>query len=407
MADFFQNGLLLTAPASAQCGRTFSRWLYEWTTKVIGMSVVDAQAAEWEAYVHQEIAPGTGFSIVGEPAQFDIGTSTYDFDSTNDVGAYLTITGFTDPTLNGIYRILKVLSTKRVELDIKFSVLDSGLPEDELDLEWSLWRPDTTHCPAASSVAVLGGTGTTVPGDYTYHIYMNVRSSNSYFPEFSIAPYDTSWNPTTHTWDDAKHTANRGIDNWNNSVINVDNCRVWAAGDKDRVVIMLRMEDNYYAWHFVYLGEMDASFPVTDTRPVLVWAGSNRGNATPGQDNDTLVGTGLDASVPDGGRWLAFDEVTTLTGRFMYYHTAANYNSNYFADRQRRWSMFSRQYYLQQIICECITSGNAEIRGSLRRCWVTSRGVDRFKVMGDLGEFAHITGGIVIPWNQSIIWYER
>jgi hypothetical protein len=357
----------------------------------------------WSNYVHSEVSPGTGQSVLDQKKQFDIGASTYNFDAATDTGAYLTLTGLTEH--NGIYRINRVISSKVVELDTNFSVSDAGIVENQVDVAWRLWRPTATYCPVANDVAVLGGLGTT-GGGFPFHLHMNVRATNSYFPEFILSPF-ASWNAGTHAWTDSKRISAKGIDNWNNSVINVDNCRVFAAGDADRMVIMLRMEDDYYAWHFIYLGEIDTSYPVLDTRPCVVVLGSNRGNATAAGDNVTLFGTGADSSIYSGALWLAHDDVTSIAGRMMYYHCPVNADSNYYAGKYRVFSQINRQRYLQQIVCESLTSGYMEIRGALRRVWLTTQDDNRFMVLGNSGNFAHIVGGVVLPWNASPIYYQR
>jgi hypothetical protein len=404
MSDFFANGLRLTAPTASQCGQTFSRWLVEWLTQVVGWTLLDAPVGTaWSNYVSQDT---TGDGVSGYPERFSIGASSYSFTS-SDVGAYLTVVGFSTRFSKraGIYRIVRLIDSKTVELDIKFSVHEDGIPASATGLLWKLWRPTTTYTPTSGDIAVLAGQGTT-GSPYAFHLHISVRSSNSYFPEFRMSPF-ASWNPTTHTWLDSKYTSALGIDDWNNSLVNTDSVRVWAAGDTDRVVILMRVEDDYFAWHFMYLGEINPKFAATDPKPCILWAGSNQGNSTAGYDNNTLFGYGLSSSAYNGGRWLAADDTTTVTGYATLAHCPSSADANWIADSRRVWNEATRNRYRQAIICESRTSGAMELRGTLRRVWLTARDAPRLIITGINGEYLHVLGGVLIPWNNSKVWYER
>lgn len=403
MADKFVNGLYLTAPTSSQCGRTFSRWFVEWLTQVCGWTVIDNVSGNWTNYVGQGTA---GATVTSYPQRFSITTDSYTFTS-SDIGSYLTITGFVDRWLgrNGIYRIVGVISSKIVEIDIARGVHEDGLPSDITGLTWKLWKADASYVPTSTNVIVLGGTGT-YGGGYTFHLHITVRATNSYFPEFRMSPF-ASWNAGTHSWSNSKYTSAVGIDNWNNSLLNTDSIRIWASADSDRVALMVRVEDDQYAWHFVYAGEIDVLDGYIDTKPCVLWSGSNRGNATVGDDNATLFGYGADSSMYSGGRWLAADELTTVTGYGMIAHISPSSDVNWISDSQRRFSEFSRERYRQPIICESRTTGQMELRGTLRRVWITARDEARLIPYGYNGEFLHILGGVSIPWNNSKVWYER
>lgn len=403
MSDKFSNGLKLTAPAASQCGRTFSRWLVEWLTQIVGWSVVDAVSGNWQTYVSQGVAGVT----LAYPDRFNIGAAAYNF-TTSDIGGYLTITGFTGRWVgrNGIYRILRVIDTKTVVLDIGCGVHEDGLPQAATGLVWRLWWPSAAYVPTNGDVMVLGGLGTTGVG-YTYHLRIAVRNTNSYFPDFQLSPF-ASWSVAGHAWLDLRYITSLGIDNWNNSIVNVDTVRVWAAGDTDRAVLCLRVEDDYYAWHFVYLGEIDPKDAVTDTNPCVLWSGSNRGsNSAPGADNQTLIGYGSDSSIVSGGRWLAFNNTTTVTGYAMILHVSPSSDVNWLAGTYRQWNESTRYRYYVPIICECRTAGYMELRGALRRVWASCREIDRLRATGTNGELLHVRGGILIPWNNSKVWYER
>jgi len=404
MADSFANGLNLTAPVAAQCGRTFSRWLVEWLTQICGWTIVDNVSGNWTPVA----ASGTaGVSVASYPHRFDIGAAAYNFTSA-DIGSFLTITGvvaarFT--TRNGIYKIRNVVSSKIVELDSAHSVHEDGFPSGLTGLSWRLWSAVAAYVPTSTNVIVLGGTGTN-GSPYTFHLHITVRATNSYFPEFRMSPF-ASWNSGTHSWNDSRYTSALGVDNWNSSLDTTDSVRVWAAGDSDRVVIMMRVEDNYYSWHMIYLGEIDPKVPAEDPYPCIIWTGSNRYTVLPSGGNTTLIGYGSDSSIVSGGRWLAADDLTTVTGYAMILQSPSSADANWISDTVRWWGERTRARYRQPIICESRTTNFMELRGTLRRVWATARDTPRLLNVGINGEFLHVFGGILFPWCNSKSWYAR
>jgi len=400
MADRFANGLKLTAPVADQCGRTFSRWLVEWLTQVCGWVIHDAISGNWSNVV----ASGADGATTATPNRFTSAAAPF---TSSDIGGYLTITGFTGRFVsrNGIYRILRLISSTEVELEVERSLHEDGFPAATTGLSWRLWWPTAAFVPTSTNVIVLKGRGTTGV-DYDFHLHITVRATNSYYPEFRISPF-ASWDNVGHAWLDSRYTTARGIDNWNSSLIDVDNCRVWGAADSDRAAIMMRVEDSYYAWHLIYLGEIDPKNALLDTKPCVIWAGSNVGNATVGDDNATLIGYGASSSINGGGVWLAFDDLTSVTGYAMIANTPASADANWISDTQRWWGERSRGRYRQPILCECRTTGYMEIRGALRRIWATARDMPRMQPVGVNGEYLHTVGGILIPWCNTKVWYER
>jgi len=411
MADMFSNGLLLVAPvvsgapAAGQCGRTFARWLVEWLTQVVGWSVVQSVAGNWTSYVSTGNA---GATVSALPSQFNIGSSSYTF-TTADIGAYITITGFPVhwASRNGIYRIKSIVGTKTVNLEVERCMHEDGLPTYPAvvsGLTWGLWRNDPNYVPDSGNVIVLAGTGRNGSG-YTFHLHINVRSSSyCYFPEFRMSPF-ASW--SGGGWIDSRYTSALGIDNWNNSIVNVTKARVWATADTDRSVICLRSENDYNSWSFVYLGEIDVPDVPSDPKACILWSGSNRGSPSVGGDNDTLFGYGYDSSVYSGGRWLAQDNLTTVVGYASFAHSSGSSDTHWLAGSSRVWGEPFRQRYRQSVVCECRTSGYMEMRGTLRRMWFTGRDAPRLLVTGANGEYLHVVGGILLPWFSSKAWYER
>lgn len=405
MADQYVNGLLLTAPVASQCGRTFSRWLVEWLTQLCGWTVVQAVTGNWQNYVSQ----GTSGSIPTSSGTNSnvFKSNAYTFSST-DLGSYLTITGFTGRWVgrNGIYRIHRLVSgdSQSVVLDTKFGIHEDGFPPATSGLTWKLWRPTIAYVPTNGDVIVLAGQGTIGSG-YPFHLHINVRNTNSYFPELRMSPF-ASW-VSGSGWSDLRYTSAVGIDNQTSSLLNTDNVRIWAVGDQDRFAIGMRVEDDQYSWHFIYGGEIDPKDISVDTHPCVLWSGSTNGNSSIGYDATTFFGYGYAGTIATGGKWLGFDNLTTVTGNMMIAHMQPNADANWIAETYDWWNERSRARYKQPILCECRTSGYMEVRGALRRVWASCRAIPRMHVLGVNGEYIHLKGGLIFPWNNSKSYYER
>lgn len=402
VADYFQNGLYLPYPGVNYGGRTFSRWLWEWAVHVIGWTDVD-KSGQWDV---TEATGSDAASVASYTNRISIAAESYSFVA-DDAGGYLTLTGMTPAAYDGVYRINRIIDSKTAELDCHFSVNELGIPCNLTGISWRLWRPDNASVPLHDDWCVLGGTGTT-GGGYTFHLHMRVRNaaSSGDFPEFVISPY-ASWDDVSHTWSDSRYTTARGIDSNDYTPYYTNNCRVWCVGDTDRLMIMIRMEDDRYGWEFVYLGEIETFNPTEDPKPCIVAIGGNYASTTIGADSSAILGYGLDSDLAGGLRWLAEDEVTTVAGYLTLAQAPTSFNGNWLSGTYRRWNMFSRNRNLTELICECRTSGYHEMRGVLRRVWATGREATRLRIFGANSEFLHVMGGVSIPWNGSLVWYER
>jgi hypothetical protein len=408
--DKFQNGLFLPDPGTGYAGRTVCRWLAEWLVNVVGWTVVDKSGSQWDNYLDS----GTdGASVVDEVYQFQAASASFD---AADAGGYLKISGMTPSTYDGIYRIKKVLSSTKVVLDCQYGIHSSGIPCNQSGLTWKLWRLDVTYLPTVGDWIVLAGAGTTGSG-YTFHLYIEVDSTSTVlynFPKFIISPF-ASWNAGTHTWNDAKRTSVLTIANYGDTVGGQPATRIWAVGDTDRFVLMIRMErdlegftsDGEYAWHFLYAGEIDTFHQSADPKPCILWHGSNDGSTTPAGDSIALIGYGQNSTFNGRGHWLAYDDTTTVAGYMAFQHLPTSTNVNWVSENRRRFSAISGSHYLIDPICECRTVGYMEYRGRLRRLWITGRELSRLKPIGASNEYLHIIGGITFPWNGSRTFYER
>lgn len=392
-------------------GRGVCRWLYEFLVRVVGWSAVDTGGSKWTTYVDTGAA---GESVVDYPLRFDIGSgASHDFTSA-DIGAYLTITGFTPAIYDGVYRIKKIISDKVVEIDEQYSVHSAGIPCDQTGITWRLWRNHDDYLPDPTHWVVFGGTGT-VGGGYTFHLHMTVRATGSStlaMPEFILSPF-ASWNAGSHSWDDSKYT----------STVQIGGCggqpgtRLFAAADTDRLVLMMKQERQIeyggtvagnFGWRFFYAGEIDQMADAADDpKPCVLWEGGNVGNTVPGQDTSNILGYNAGGDLYNGGIWLANDGTTSVAGYLMIAATPTDSNQNWFSDQQRRFGQDGGNHYRGSLMCECRTSGYMEVRGLLRRVWAGGEEATRCDPVGANNEFLHVIGGITIPWNGSRCFQER
>jgi len=411
MSDKFQNGLHLPTIASQQTGRAICRWLFEWATLVLGWTDLDKSGSKWDNHV----ATGSdGQSVSGYVNRFSIGTDAHDF-SGSDVGAYLTIPGITPVGFAGIYRITRVLTTKIVEIDYQYSVHCAGIPCNLTGLNWYLWRNEDAYLPDATDWFVLVGTGTTGSG-YSFHLRVEVDAYGTNtlgLPKFQLSPF-ASWDDTGHAWTDSRYISELAWANYYSSIDNQPSARIWAAGDTDRMVLMVRFErhgetyDNgYYCWHFLYLGEIDTFHASQDAKPCVLWEGSNYCNIDPGEDDARILGYDAQGNLNGRGKWLTYDDVTTVDGHLMLAHVPTNDNLHWMSQRRRRYSALTGDRLISDLICECRDSSYQELRGKLRRVWATGREHARVEPFGLNNEYLHLIGGMTIPWNGSRCFYVR
>lgn len=410
MAERFQNGLLLTSATASQVGRTFSRWLFEFATQICGWTARDSYDAGAGSYTATKATGVNGASVAAAPQQLDITGDAHNFVTGVDEGRYITITagmpaGF--ESRHGIYRIINVVSSKIVELDIRFSVHDAGIPHPTTGLTWRLWAADATDIPShnAANYGVIRGTGTQ-GGAYNFDVRFTLQTTDSDFPRFEAGPFGAApgqWTPgAPGSWSDARHTSPH--DYWNNNAC--DNCRIWAAGDSDRIIVGIRELDNSYIWNMLYIGEIDANYSnAIDPNPVVVWQGENDPT-----DRDDIFGANLvtGTSFHNGGRGLAEDDLTTIVYYATYFQTSpVTNNEGLTQGTQRRWSQRTRRIYRQSFMVESRTASHMELRGSLRRTWLGGRNLTRCQPFGRNSEFLHIVGGLILPWNGSGIHEQR
>jgi len=400
MSHVYQNGLLLTSPASQANGRTWSKWFYMTLTECLGLTVVDKDTnGRWDS---TKGSGSSGATVTSYPANFDITGDGYNF-TTADEGRYITISGFTGEfSRNATYRILKYVSSKVVILDILRSCHSEGLPPTFTGLTWKLWAADTTDCPDAGDWFVYPGTGLQA-GGFTFHVKVTVGISGTYtcyFPQFEVGPYG-DWNPGTDAWGSARHI-DYGFINKDNSIYQVDESFVIASMSEDCLTVMTRTLDNYKSWHVTYIGEIDVADDVTDTRPVVIIQGSNGDG-----DLDNIIGYGLDSSNTDiykGARWLSADDDTlTVTGYLCTYQVRPEADESMVSGQHRSKSSLTGNNYDGFFTLECRDwATNGELRGVTRILGMSNDGNMRGIRMLE-GSRLHVFGGLSLAWHNSNI----
>jgi hypothetical protein len=162
MAQRFQCALY-SEYGSTNVGRFFHRWLVEWLTRVVGWTLVDkAVGTKWD-----NVAASGSTCSSTSIRRLQITSPGYVFSSA-DVNGMLTLTGFSDPTKDGIYKIRDFIgvvgSVYTVDVWIDGGVHSDGIPPADSGITWRLWFANDTYCPTTSDVCVVGGTGTTGAG---------------------------------------------------------------------------------------------------------------------------------------------------------------------------------------------------------------------------------------------------
>jgi len=401
MADRFQNGLLLRSATASQCGRTFSRWLVEFAVQICGWTLPENSAGAG-SYTNDLVSGSTGVSVTGEPQQFrDLTGTPFSGVSANN---YITIfggmpTGFEDR--HGIYRIANVIDDNNIELDIRHSVHDAGIPDPATSMDWKIWRANAADVPGSAGTewALLQGTGTQ-GGAYNFHVQVKQQATDAHFPQFQIGPFATF---SGGVWTDGRNTT--AFESWVASNL-TDNSRIYACGDSDRIIVAVRQMDNSLCWNFLYIGEMDAFYDNSvDPNPVMLWCGNNSTS-----DVTELFGRQKSGSSTfwNSGRGLAANDTTTLSYLASYFQVSPGTgNLGWTTGTQRRWSARSSRIYRQSLIAESQTSGNMEMRGSLRGVWLGNNHLNRGTPFGRNSEFLHVVGGLIIPWNGSGVHEQR
>jgi len=404
---FYQNGLFLPNPrdlavnTAPYIGVTVCKWLYEWLRYVVGRPIIDEPVGtKWNSSVAEEWTTGTGQSVAGEPDQFDIGSSTYNFQADDEEQGYLTISGLTPSTRDGVYRIRKVLSNKVVILYTRESVHEDGIPAGMSGIKWRLWRNTTTYTPDRLDSFVFSGTGLTNAG-YTYHVHLwpTDNSSASDLPRFEMGPYG-NWDNVGHAWSDSRHTAAWGPNY--NEILKYQWSHCWAHADETSLTFFLHIDmrewssRNLHVFYY-HIGELNPFYPSQDPRPVIGLTGETYTY----EDSYQLFGYGKSSRSSYEGRMLGYDDLTTLTQYFMFLHSPTSYNDNWIGWYRAKFSQYSGKMYRFPIIAESRTTGYQEIRGPLRNLWFTARATKPMLPYGTNREYLHLVGGLSIPWHGS------
>jgi hypothetical protein len=399
MANRFLNGLLVTAPTGVSngAGRTWNKVFYEMVSKVWGATIKDSSGTGWTSYISS--ANTLGASVSGSPWLFDATADGFTFTSSHK-GCYLTLTNFTVPARNGVYRVLSPdpSNSNRAIIDQLYSVHDAGIPHGpDTTINWDLWAPDTSDTPASGDWFVYTGVGDTRAAPYNFDVHVSVQSSTySYFPEWTVGPLG-DWNAGTHVWDSSSNFT-RGFIN-TDGLSAVDECAMFGVGDDDHLAIHTRMMDNNRSSHFTYLGELNPDYiEAEDPTPIILIQGDNRS-----ADYDNCIGFNLSTanSIYNGGRGLSSDGTTEQVYYLPFFNVVAGTSDGVFRGISRVHSATTGRTCTQGLRVECRTPGDWEIRGRLKGVYAANQDIARGTPFGENAEFLHTFASITLDWGGS------
>jgi len=161
MSRRYQNGIYLEKTAS-NVGAALCRWIVEFL-QVAGWTIHDeAVGSKWSNYY----ATGSASALTSDAETIVVTSPGYAF-TVADVDRYLILTGFTDETEDGVYRILELVAVAgndyTLKIDRRMGPHSDGFTAAET-VDWKLWGTEDAYTPDALDVVVLTGKGTTGAG---------------------------------------------------------------------------------------------------------------------------------------------------------------------------------------------------------------------------------------------------
>jgi len=395
----FQNGLYLESPSETLGNAAVCRWLYEFATQICGWAAYDNNDAKWTAVNGSGVS---GASVVGAVDRFEVTGDAYNFVHATDAGRYLTITGMTGANRfrNGIYRILSVISSKVVVLDIKRGVHEEGIPLAQSGLTWRLWTGIVAGVtlPAASTWAVMRGAYRVASGNFD--ILLTAGLAGYLEPQFTLSPYAT-WDAGANAW--AAGPPGPTTQSVTFTVGYTQKIsRVWAVGDQNVIMVSWIPTNPGYGQfvHHFYLGEITPNYPAVDPKPsIIAYGGSNNIDAVIGAGATGQTGGSL--WTLGGGRMLAADQLTSLPVYLSIPTCLATDGTNRLAGLLNRWSARTKKFYRHEVTALSIAASNNEWRGRLIGLQACGAANVRAMPFGASLEYLHTFGGIVFPWNGS------
>jgi len=383
----FQNGLSIDTIE----GHTFSRWLVEFSTQVLGWTLYDNNDAGWSS----TYAAAADIATTLNPDELDFSGAVYAL-TTADAGRYITMlgnAGWSDSEKEtiGIYRVTWVDVVAQIaHMDILRGVHEDGFPLSKAAISYRLWDSTASYVPANNTWAVVRTPYLHVPAEPNMDFKITAYSSNGYLPYVSVGPFGT-WNNATHAWNDARNTANR------QGSADTGDINIWAYGEDDNLMVCIT---NMAANKFIvyHLGAIDPTAgTAVDTNPGIICAGYCYFN-WPAFGNETYN------ALTNGCRWMAYNaggNNVAVTGYIMSpSYTAAGSTSSVLS-KVRSYSQWSKGLYRFQLMLQSRTAGHMETRGVLKNIWASAyyQGLMPFGTTPDF--FLHITCGLTIPWNGS------
>ncbi len=377
------------------------RLLYLWLKKVVGWTEHDIRGGgSWGAVGNWD-NPLVSLKTDGATDSSDVrkftsatalfitnGVTEQDYLFVRPASAPTPTGGFTDPTRNGFYRILRVVSESEIWVETWNGVHTDGLPLSESGLNFEIHRfTGTSHFPTNGDQWVMEGTG--IGG--TFHLRQHHDYAYNYGGgvQFDISPWP-DWDNVGHAWLAAppRHTTfvNNGCEPY------CDVGWIWAIADLTHVIIFVRYYNTGFSaqdiW-FMYAGDIEAFHPTQDTRPVVIL------NQAQNSSWNVLTQT--------SNRWVDPDGTTERSTVHPIYHTQYAGNSGALGDNQRRNRSYHSQRFVRwPVILAEDVAGGEELRGQLKSLrWMSNYSLRMFTPFGAARDQICLSDYLAMPWNGS------
>jgi hypothetical protein len=403
MSNRFTNNLFLDVSDTSvnNIAGLVSRVLFEiWTqTGLSGVTNKDS-SGNWAT----TISSGSGAST---PATYTNRVVTTGFDWTGGSYQFNYITlnipdvGGDEDEYSGVYRIMSIIDANTITVDTDHGVHEDGFPTAGLSsISWRHFGRTTSYFPSGT------GDFAVVKHPYSTTGYMNTRfeTSSSYdHTIMNLGPFD-NWNATSHAWDDSKYTADKYMFD---SRQTRDYAYLTLHTTEQRMTGMIYVQNSGGANRrvgFIYFGEITPRVAASDTSPSIILSGDMTNTSV----SSTLgYGRSGASSIDDGARWLAYDDLTTITGYIVLEHIQDQMisgDTNYLSGTSRVYSDWNGDVYGTVPILKSITSTFQEERGRLIDVEVGPNRYPELTPTTASKTKLHLFGGILLSvWNGSDI----
>lgn len=398
----YQNGLYLADDSTYNNlygGKVFCRWLYEWLTQVVGWTAHDENVSNWTDVEASGLA-GTQGVTTADAARVDMSASGRSWTAA-DKDKYLTVTGLSDSTLDGVYRIASVEASDIVVLDILHGVHETGLPDGD-SFDWRLWEGRSAYYPTLNDWAVVRSAYSHTPAEPSFDI--KLVSDYGYLPSVGIGPFGT-WDNSAHAWSDDRNTTQKGP---NSYLANDHSFQVFAYADTNHAIICMWSQNysvsssaRFYPC-FMYLGEITVPSTTDDPNPgVVVNGGMNYFPRSYWEEN--VVGADAGHAIYNSALWLSKLPANNTVVQGYLQIPDVRVGGTWNSLKQKQSLMYSQARHLPRIEVglDCRVSGHMEYRGLMQNVWTSLQGLPLNTAFGVNREYLHLLGGLSIPWNGS------